>query len=299
MTGGTGFLGRQVVSELLARNIAVTLLTRAGAPQEDGVTAICLGSERWEVDALTRAIGIAAPDLIFHLAGARHASTIEEYYEANTFLAERIMLAHQHNAPTARLLLVGSAAEYGTVGVDGLAAETDFCFPSTPYGLSKYAQTLHGLARARAGQAIVVARLFNPVGPNMPSGLVFADFARRIAAGGQLRVGNLEVSRDFLGVRDAARIIVELGLRPAAIGHVINVCSGVATPIRLGLELMISKSGRNIQISEDQSLFRHQEILSIRGSTRKLMDLGIEPASPDIRNELHALMDAFSHDRPR
>jgi nucleoside-diphosphate-sugar epimerase len=292
--GGTGFLGRQVVNELLGRNIAVTLFSRTEVAPSDGITPLCLGTSRWGVDTLAPAMAAAAPDLVLHLAGARHAASIEDYYEANTFLAERIMAAHLEATPEARLLLVGSAAEHGIVGHDGLATEDDACLPSTPYGVSKHAQTLHGLARARGGQPIVIARLFNPVGPGMPSGLAFADFARRIATEDHLSVGNLDVSRDFLSVREAARIVVELSLSRGAIGHVVNVCSGVATPIRFGLELMIAKSGRQIQVARDSTLLRLHEVPSIRGSTQRLQDLGIEPATADIRRELYALMDSFS-----
>lgn len=293
VTGGTGFVGRSLVRRLLEAGAQITLLTRLSKPNlEPRAKTIVLGSETWSQEAIGEAIKICSPEAIVHLAGCINAESFEALYEANVFLGERLMAAAQDEAPWARILIVGSAAEYGPpAGPDGLSSEDDAARPHSAYGIAKLAQTFHALARAGAGQPIVVARLFNPVGPGMPKGLAFSDFAAQLATGvGTLRTGDLNTERDFMDVNEAARILVELLSNAAAVGKIVNVCSGVAQSTRLCLERLIASCARPIEIVRDPALSRPSGVQRIMGSTRRLEKLGIQAASPDLNKALNALM---------
>ena len=180
------------------------------------ISSISLDADHFELIARG-----SAADTVFHLAGVTRAADPADYYVTNVVLTARLLGAISVLPSPPTVVLIGSAAEYGRVAETDLPVREDKpCFPTTDYAISKYAQTLIGLARAASGLPIVVARLWNPVGPGLPQHFALASFAQQIAAlpcaGGTLHVGNLDVERDFLDVRESVRLIAALGCNPAA-----------------------------------------------------------------------------------
>jgi GDP-4-dehydro-6-deoxy-D-mannose reductase len=270
VTGATGFIGRHLVAHL----------TRGGWE----VTTV-----RWSngADQLHQDVQQAAPDVVFHLAGLTRAAEAPAFYEANTVLPARLLdvIAHLRQAPV--VVLAGSAAEYGRVPTGAVpVSESQACHPVTDYGISKYAQTLMGLARAASGMPVVVARIWNAVGPAMPAHLALASFATQIAAmpatGGTLQVGNLDVERDFIDVRELVRLLAELSQRPGAIGQVINLCSGRYWRLRGLVDHMIALTGRPIDVAVDPARLRPDETPVLYGDTAALRRLGLAPEPPDF-----------------
>ena len=292
VTGGTGFVGSALVRQLMGQSAAVGVMTRSDTAPILQTTVFPMGSGPWSEDAIFRVIGTFRPDTIFHLIGGPQES-IAALYEVNVLTGERLMSAAARGAPDARIVLVGSAAEYGPPArPDGVLAEDAPCRPLTAYGVAKLAQALNGLVRARAGQPITIARLFNPVGPGMPGGLAFSAIAQRlVAASDTLATGNLDVARDFLDVDEAARIVAQLARTSAAVGEIVNVCSGVAVPLRVGVERMVARMGRPIRLFSDPGLLRPGDPPCIVGGVRKLEAIGIRPASPEIGPVLDRLLD--------
>src|SRR6185295_9539377 len=123
------------------------------------------------------------------------------------------------------------------------------------------------------------ARIFNPIGPGMGRHLALGDFARQLAGSNELpailRVGNLDVFRDFIDVRDLVAILVGLSTNPQAIGRVLNVCSGRGLLLRDIVARMVSLSGKDAKIEVEQSRVRPREMRMFYGSTRALNGIGI------------------------
>jgi GDP-4-dehydro-6-deoxy-D-mannose reductase len=180
------------------------------------------------------------------------------------------------------LVIAGSAAEYGSAIRDREPIrETAICAPVSPYGASKQVQTRLALAHADAtGAPVLVTRIFNPLGPDMPCHLAIADFARQIASTpsgcGTLRVGNLYVRRDMIDVEHVATLLCQLAANPRARG-VVNVCSGQAPPLHLLVQMLIRSCGRKIDIEIDRSRVRANELHTIIGSTDLLTELDCPP----------------------
>ncbi len=124
------------------------------------------------------------------------------------------------------------------------------------------------------------------VPPHRPDHFVASSFARKLAEIERglrepvLGVGNLEVSRDFTDVRDIVRAwrLAALHGRP---GEAYNVCSGVAVPIRVVLDILLGLVDRKVEIRADPSLFRPGEIDVLSGdSTRFAGATGWRPEIP-------------------
>ena len=282
VTGGTGFVGQHLVGALRRRDLDVTMLGRALPGDATESTPFAPTGPGWSPRALDRFLEQAAPDCIFHLAG-KARGTSDELAHANVHLMDRLLQALRRTGLRPRLVVAGSAAEYGSAVRDGEAiGETAACAPLTPYGASKHAQTRAALAYAgETGASVLVARIFNPLGANMPTHLAIGDFANQIGSmpreGGTLRVGNLEVRRDMIDVEHLATLLCRLAEDPGASG-VVNLCSGQAPLLRELVEMLIEEFGRKVDVEIDWARVRGNEPRTIVGSTVLLAKLvGLPP----------------------
>ena len=274
--------GRHVAA--LAAEWSVTRVTRA--PSASGADEIALGPSPWKQADFATALDRAEPDLVLHCAGAAHSPDLRTCLDVNAALAAELLKAVAAHRKPPRVILVGSAAEYGLVP-EGMqpVAETHLCAPRTDYGIAKYTQSLLGFAAAMRGQQVLVARLFNPVGVGMPSGLALPSFARRIvqaAPGSSIRVGDLSAARDFIDVEEAVRLLLGLADMPNWPWPVVNICSGQA--YRLGdlLAGLVAASGAEVHVETDPALLRPGDMQILTGSTARLRSVGLKPSPPDF-----------------
>jgi nucleoside-diphosphate-sugar epimerase len=302
VTGATGFLGRHLVAQLAAEGWAVTCVARSAVrtvPSTPGSRTLELGPAPWSVESLKQALEASAAEVVFHMAGTARAASLADLYAVNAGLAATLFDAVEAGARTAQLkpliVLAGSSAEYGEVAYDALpVAENHPCAPSTDYGISKYAQTLAGVARARRGLNVIVARIFNPIGPGMRDHLALASFAHQIRLGVTvLRVGDLDVERDFIDASEAARLITALAANPPRGKHngiVWNICSGRAFSLRNLVDELVRLCGRSVTLEIDPARLRPGEMRSFRGSTARLAEAGLFPKAPEFATLLPQLL---------
>ncbi|MBP0593884.1 NAD-dependent epimerase/dehydratase family protein [Paraburkholderia sp. LEh10] len=296
VTGASGFVGNRIVEQLAQRGVEVVSVSRyeraAGATPVSDHRVLARPEALAEVEALVTDV---APQCIIHLAGSASAPSIADLYRVNTIFAANILRAAAAVAPQPHVLLVGSAAEYGPVpDVDLPVTEAFACRPNTAYGITKLAQTLHGLTAAAAGSPVTIARVFNPIGPGMSTSLALGSFAEQIAhlpsSGGTLRTGDLDVERDFVDVREASRLLVELALNPVAQGEIVNICTGVGSRLLDITQRLIACSGKPVQLHYESSRTGNSNVRRFVGSPAKLKSLGLSVACPDFDELLPAML---------
>ena len=274
ITGGGGFCGRHLIQRLEtagveAHSVGIRILDRPRHHVIGDVT---------DFDALSGILRTVRPNFVFHLAGTAAPSAPFVFYRVNSEYAATLLaaIAESRNRECP-VLLAGSSAEYGLVSENDVPIAEDRCpQPVSHYGISKLAQTHIGLAASQLGCPVVVVRSFNVVGPGMPSHLSLQDFATqisRIAAGlapPTISVGNLNVSRDFVDVRDAVDVYWDVIRSEACRGQVVNVCSGRATLLSDALSTLLELAGVTAEIRHDTKRARALEATVHFGSTRKL-----------------------------
>lgn len=262
VTGATGFVGRHVLDALVRGDERLV---------PSGTRVIVLGRhcpEQWHSDDFTEVdltdtnqlaavIQRIAPDYVIHTAGRTPPAADEELYRANFWATIHLLSALRSVRKPARVVLSGSAAEFGPVDLQDLpVAETFMGYPRDAYGRSKYLATSAGLAE-RSPLEVMVARVFNPIGPGTPPTQAFGRFADRLtdpdADPLNLVVGDLDARRDFIDVRDVARAMITLALQGQA-GLAYNVGTGRSHPVGQGLERLIELSGRVVRVSVDPAL---------------------------------------------
>ena len=297
VTGITGFLGRHLAAELLARGHAVAGSALEAAPAPEGVElhAVAL-SETRELQRLVRAF---APDRVVHLAGLAHVGhsweRMAEYFRVNVLGTEAVLDA-AGNVP---VLLASSAEVYGVVPEEEQPIrESRHSHPTNPYAASKAAGEMAVLEAAHAhGTHAVIARSFNHTGPGQDARFALAAFARQLAAiraGAAppvLRVGNLQARRDYLDVRDVARAYLTL-LDAGAPGGVNNVSTGEPFTMAQLVETMVELSGTGARVEVDPERVRPLDVPHLSGDPSALRALGWAPELPLRRT----LADLLAHE---
>ena len=136
--------------------------------------------------------------------------------------------------------------------------------------------------KLRIFHAVAEAGSFTHAGPGQDERFVFPSMARQLvrirrgAAEPVLRVGNLEVFRDFLDVRDVVRAYIRLMERGENRG-IYNVCSGEAHSLLELVKRLIDLSETGARLEGDAERFRPVDIAVLFGDASRLRALGWEP----------------------
>jgi GDP-4-dehydro-6-deoxy-D-mannose reductase len=285
VTGATGFVGRHLVSHLVESGDEVI----AGYLGTKPVHATC-EHVRLDVEnaqAVSEALRVFRPDVVFHLAGMAFVPDAEANFERALLVnvngtANVCRSAHLLGAGVT-VLVVSSAEVYGKIQPTDLPlTEESAVQPATNYGLSKRMAELIVERYGRLGQIkAIVARPFNHIGAGQDPRFVVSNFAQQLQilktlpAPRILEVGNLDSKRDFSDVRDIVR-----GYRLAAMkgSGTYNLGSGTSISIRKMVERMIELSGVEVEIRIDPSRQRASEVPEVFGSLRRAeRDLGWRP----------------------
>jgi len=221
-----------------------------------------------------------APDYIFHLAGILYAKGWEQYYEGNIKTSINILEALKTCGLHTKIVLLGSAAEYGNVDMKDLPlTEEQPVKPVSLYGLSKACQTQAAHYYCSQGLNIVTARLFNVFGRGISRELSIGSFLyqiEKIVSGEELPIlatGNLEAYRDYLFVADVCSALVCLAENGVS-GEIYNVCAGSSVSMKWIVDQMIKNSGIKIEVRIDSSKYKPIDVENIYGSFGKLANVG-------------------------
>ncbi|MGI9091631.1 MAG: NAD-dependent epimerase/dehydratase family protein [Gemmatimonadaceae bacterium] len=213
VTGGTGFIGREIVRQCLARGVSPRVVTR----RPDPASRLGPDSELVVADVATGA-GLETAfrdcDALIHAAGLahRHGGAAEgEFRSANSNGCRRVLLAAA-DAGISRVVLLSSISVYGGSRWHEPVNEGAACLPTTAYGRSK----LDGEAEAwRIAQShsvqLIVLRLATVYGAHDPGNLI--RLIRAIDGRRFVRIGAGTVRKSLLHRADAARACLDAALR--------------------------------------------------------------------------------------
>lgn len=258
--GGTGFLGRWLVSELLrADTCRITLYSRNAdaeikrfAYPAQRVTAIS-GSFGPETDFHQL---IAGCDVVFHLIsttvpGSRNVTLCEDLAQ-NAFPTARLLDACVAAQVKKVVYFSSGGTVYGPQTRMTPILETAPTDPICSYGIQKLLnEKILQLYTANYGLDSLIIRLANPYGPYQnPNGRqgAVASFTWRILQNQPITIfGDGENVRDYIDVRDAVRMVLQILECPGADG-IYNVGSGVGTSLNQIVSVVETATGKRAQI---------------------------------------------------
>lgn len=296
--GATGFAGRYLVDELLRRGCDVVGAARRIDTPPDVRHPIALGGVAMQPCDVTdpgdvrAVIDESRPEAVVLLSGVASPPLANrdprQAYAVHAMGAVNVLEAVAAAPRSIRVLVVTSSEAYGSSGIHGSPLDEDAALrPTTIYAASKAAADLAAGAFASAkGVDVIRVRPFNHTGPGQRADFVCPDFAGQVAAiaAGRrapvIEVGNLEVSRDFLDVRDVVRGYAD-ALERGRSGEIYNLCSGHGVTIRSILDDLCALAGIRPEIRVVAERHRPAEVPAYWGSgTRAAAVLGWVPAIP-------------------
>jgi nucleoside-diphosphate-sugar epimerase len=236
ITGGSGFVGANVVRTLLDRGCEVHALLRHEARLwrlEDVLGRV----EVHEADVadekqVRQAISRIRPRGVLHLAteGAYESQADPQRIFQTNLLGTLHLLQAAEESGTGLFVNVGSSSEYGFKSE--AMCESDRVEPNSYYAVAKAAQThLTALVSRRSDVPAVSLRLFSLYGPWEEPSRLIPTLIRRARAGEPLDMADPEIARDFVYVDDAVELMTDFECLARHRGDVFNVGSGVQTTL--------------------------------------------------------------------
>jgi len=241
------------------------------------------------------------PDAVLHLAGLTFVPDAvrdpERAIQVNVIGTLRLLQALRQRGFRGPMVYVSSGDVYGVVTPEQLPiTELAPVQPRNPYAVSKVSAEL--LCRQWAlteAWPICVARPFNHIGAGQGAQFVVAKIASQIArikAGylpPRLELGDIDVSRDFLDVRDVIAAYFALLERGEA-GEIYNICSGRERTIRELVQRMLALADVDVELIVDKAALRPTEQRRVVGSNKKIMQATRWAPSVDLDQTLRSIL---------
>ncbi len=210
IAGAGGFIGRGLTTWLEAQGLPVYGADKRALEGAANVAAVDL----LDLRAVCSVLKDCLPAVIFHTAGAVGITDETILDQAHVTTTHVLLSAAKSVCPSARVVVIGSAAEYGLrMNETKPVAENVAAQPESVYGRSKFKQSELAQTMGRElGLDVIRVRLFNTLGPGQGTQLVAGAMVQRLhqalAQGGQqFEVFDADSVRDFLDIRDVARLM--------------------------------------------------------------------------------------------
>lgn len=267
VTGGAGFIGSEVVNQLLAEDAKVTILDNFASGKREYIPShkrvqVVNGDMMNEKDVRK---AVKDQEVIFNLAALPFIPDSYHYpvdfFKTNTIGNLNVLWEAIRSKATEVFVQISTSEVYGSAQFTPMD-ENHPTAPYSTYAVSKLAAdratfTLH----KENGIPIVVIRPFNTYGPRYTQPYIIPEIINQILNGAtELSLGNVNATRDFTFVGDTVNAFLRAATEKKAIGEIINVGSGTEIKI-LDLAQKIAKvSGRKVKIKIDESRLRPYDV---------------------------------------
>lgn len=263
ITGINGFVGTILRRMLEEKNYRVCGIdVRSG---DASVHAVDITDQA----AVMRCIGELSPDFIFHLAAISRVDYTNPslLYAINVMGTLNLLTAASLLEKKPGFLLVSSSQIYGIVDNPSLPIkETSPIRPVNHYGASKAsAEHLVQVFHHEYGLPVTIVRPFNHIGRGQDPHFVISKIVKSIKEKKtDIQLGNLDVMRDFLDVRDVGDAYIRI-MEKFDDGGIYNIASGSAYKLSDLVALIEEIAGIKLNIHHTDSLYRKNEIVKAIG----------------------------------
>jgi UDP-N-acetylglucosamine/UDP-N-acetylgalactosamine 4-epimerase len=262
VTGGAGFIGSNMVDELVRRGHEVTVLDDLSAGKEAN-----LGHIRSKIDFLIGTITDLAAvqsackgaDYVIHLAARTSVPrSVKDPLESNHVNIDGTLnvLVAARDAKVKRFVYAASSSAYGETPTQP-KVETMQSQPISPYGVTKYVGELYAQVFGRNyGLENASVRYFNVFGPRQDptsqySG-VLSRFMLAVIEGQQPVIyGDGEQSRDFTFIENVVDVTLRACEASGASGQVFNGGTGARITLNEVLKQLEKITGKKLQAKYD------------------------------------------------
>lgn len=230
LTGGTGFIGRHLLTRLAATGAEIHCATRGAAPAD--LPGVWHSLELSDPAAASRLVAAARPEVVFHLAshvaGSRDISLVLPTFLGNLASTVGLMTALVEQGGCRSFVQAGSLEE-----PDDPAATPASPYAASKLGASAYARMFHSLY----GLPVVVARIFMVYGPGRQDEKKLVPYTIQSLLRGEtpsFSSGTRPV--DWVYVEDVAEGLLRLGAAADLAGARVDLGRGELFTVREAVE---------------------------------------------------------------
>jgi len=246
LTGATGFVGRHVLRALGECGCRVRPVVREGKqerlPRAAAIETIVASPNIFAEGVTWWAQACRGVDTVVHAAWYAEPDRYLQSPKNQDCLSGTLRLAEgAAQAKVRRFVGIGTCFEYD-LGAGRLSISTPLS-PSTPYAQAKV-EAFNALSALlpRQGVAFAWCRLFYLYGDGEDSRRLVSYVRARLRAGEPAELSSGNQIRDFLDVREAARMIFDVALGTEE--GPVNICSGTPVTVREMAERIADEFGR-------------------------------------------------------
>ncbi len=272
VTGGTGFVGSNLVRKLSLSKNKIHLLTRNS-------------SNFWRIDDVKKKLDIHKvdifdkkkleivikkidPKIVFHLAAygiKRSENDISKTLDTN-IIGTHNLFSILSNQRVKRIVNVGSVFEYGQKLNNNGFLETDCLHPLTFYGITKAAQTniANHFFKFRS-LPVTTLRLFTPYGMFEEKGRLVTDIMFAIIKNKKLKISSPKSVRDFVFIDDVIEALIKASKTPNINGKVFNIGFGESNSVENIVKLSQNFSNYKIKTMITNNQKQDYDLLGGKG----------------------------------
>lgn len=295
VTGGTGFVGSNLVQTLTEDGHQVDVLARGDHKDLREEVTLTRGDVR-EFESLPT---FEPYDLVIHLAGVvsiqQSVANPKNTFQING-LGTQNVLERAHLDDVNKFIYLSSGAVYGKPQY----LPIDESHPTQclhPYASSKLAgeNVVEAYANTYDLSAITL-RAFTLYGPGQQTDNLVPSVISQIYEGkSEILLGNTEPTRDFTYIDDLVTAIQTVKEESVDIYEVYNVGSGYETSVKEIVDELIEASGMNIDVDSRKSgRSSHIEIDRMVADISRLEQLGWTP-NYDVKSGVKETLEQFNN----
>jgi UDP-glucose 4-epimerase len=241
VTGGGGFIGSNLVRDLLERGDDVRVLDNFATGNRANLEGLDVEVVEGELRSYERVHNaVRGVEIVFHLGALGSVPrSVQDPLTSSAVNIEGTMnvLLAARDEGVRRVVYSSSSSVYG-VRRDLPVIESVAPDPLSPYGVAKLAAERYCVAFARVYESFesVVLRYFNVFGPRQSPDSQYAAviplFIARIAAGEPITInGDGEQSRDFTYVTNVVDATIRAAEVPGVSGRLLNVAASAPVSV--------------------------------------------------------------------
>jgi nucleoside-diphosphate-sugar epimerase len=292
VTGGSGFLGKKLVSTLKSHGSLVFNISY-GCAEDD----FNFNLDITDYEKLSQIVQLINPDLIFHLAASidrnRDYIIFDQMVKIN-LLGTSNLLRSLQNINYTNFIFTSSSEIYGN---NGSPFFEDFLpDPVSPYSLTKvFDENLISTFSKAYNKNYTILRLFNFYGIEMPESFFIPQLVNTLVRDEDFLMTSGEQLRDFIHIDDVLSALVLCGLHPNSYNQIFNVCSGEGLKLRDLATIVANNMGKQNRLKVGALNYRNNEVWEMIGSNKKIYDLlGFSPIIK-IEDGINEIIDSLTN----
>ncbi len=286
VTGGTGFIGTEVVKQLHKKGYEITILGRKDKPEGLDHVKYIKGNLSNPAKCV---FACAGQDYVIHLAAKAKISESfinpDEYFDSNVTGTRNILTAASA-VGVKKFVYAGSSSVYGNNTAPN--KPTHKPDPLNYYAMSKlFGEHLCKQYKIMFNLNYNILRFFTVYSENQPTSLLFGKFAQMVKDGKPVTIhGDGEYKRDYIHVSDVATACIA-SMESKVKNDTFNVGTGTSISVNTVVEVLKKHAPEFTAINVDKPRGYAPETLADISKTKNLLNW-----SPKIKID-EGLADMF------